>query len=456
MNWFASGQQPGGQPQPPLPSQRIAYIWAVISEIRMLIDYVAGSSTHTLADLKIADKEGKFQAPSAVLEQIDKMEQILSTKDAVIEPGMLATVQTVRDAMGQLVRPASGLTIAYTALVTGNRRGNNSDSRASMAERAYFGLVPSAKCHRWWQNTILVFTLIIMVVTVWESAKVALGKSLLQNLDFLRPQQASLYAEKTKLEVALDKADTQNRSSSWTNVNQVPLTAYSLCDRPMVLMFNLTSAIKNGKDPLILYGSPQERDVCERDRILRTNFEIVHQDLNAYLRDWPAMVGMLFRLFKNAIDFSLCHSLWAIMCHSDGISQLKPGLDDVEFMVAPVLLVWGNYILPILFSFLGTTIYVILDHSNKVRDSLLHPKDRFLSAVRLVLGIVTGASIGLFFSSYGPTQQAGSTPSAGALISSLTLTASGVAFLAGFGVEGVFTMLEATVSRVFAVQQAPK
>jgi hypothetical protein len=36
------------------------------------------------------------------------------------------------------------------------------------------------------------------------------------------------------------------------------------------------------------------------------------------------------------------------------------------------------------------------------------------------------------------------------------MSASGVAFLAGFGVEGVFSMLQSLVARVFAAAPGPK
>jgi hypothetical protein len=132
------------------------------------------------------------------------------------------------------------------------------------------------------------------------------------------------------------------------------------------------------------------------------------------------------------------------------------GEDDVEFLVAPTLLVWGNYILPVIFGFLGAVIFVILDFFGKIRDSRLGPRDSVLSWIRLVLGLVTGAAVGLFFSAYTPPQLATGTPASGTadLIASLTLSASGVAFLAGFGVEGVFTLLESLVSRIFASEQS--
>jgi hypothetical protein len=68
-----------------------------------------------------------------------------------------------------------------------------------------------------------------------------------------------------------------------------------------------------------------------------------------------------------------------------------------------------------------------------------------------VLGLVTGSAVGLFFSTYGPPPSATGTGTD--LIGSLTLSAAAVAFLAGFGVEGVFNMLESLVSRLFASEQ---
>lgn len=62
-----------------------------------------------------------------------------------------------------------------------------------------------------------------------------------------------------------------------------------------------------------------------------------------------------------------------------------------------------------------------------------------------MLGSVIGACIGLFFTAYGP-QAAGFQTD---VIGALTLTASGVGFLAGFGVKGVFAMLGTLVRRIF-------
>jgi hypothetical protein len=59
-----------------------------------------------------------------------------------------------------------------------------------------------------------------------------------------------------------------------------------------------------------------------------------------------------------------------------------------------------------------------------------------------------GTCIGLAFSSTVPAPDKTVTD----LVASLSLTASGISFLAGFGVEGVFDMLGQVVKRVFPSQ----
>jgi hypothetical protein len=110
---------------------------------------------------------------------------------------------------------------------------------------------------------------------------------------------------------------------------------------------------------------------------------------------------------------------------------------------------WGNYMLPVIFGLLGILVFVILDFYDKLRDSRLDPRDHWLCLIRLVLGLVTGSCIGLFYSASVP---AGASPTE-SVAAALSLSASGIAFLAGYGVEGVFNMLEGLVSRVFVAQQ---
>ncbi len=437
-----------------------AVVQALISEIWMMVDYVAGSPSQGLGKVVVANPRaaGVNLTPAELLQQVSDTERRL----AIGEPPQnydRAAMQIVRDALNLLIYPASGLTVAYTTMVAGPLRGRAA-SRFSLAKQAYSNLVLRAFGHRNFQRAILVLAILVTGMAVWESAKVALGKALLQNLDVLRSQQTSLSAEKTRLELSQEKTTaTIKKLEEITKQASLPLGSYRLCDRALVLHAMLNNqdlqefVEQAAKDPgprLLAYETAEERDVCGRDDILRVNLGIVHQDLTSYSQNWPGMVGSGFAAIRNIL-----HCL-RVTCADTVAVPHKPGQDDVEFRVAPVLLVWGNFVLPIIFGLIGSSIFVTLDHYNKIRDSMLHPRDYFLAPVRLALGLVVGACIGLFFSAYGPVTPSPSTPAASALVSSLTLTASGVAFLAGFGVETVFMMLQALINRLFTMPAASK
>ena len=441
-----------------------AYILAVISEIWMLVDYVVGSSSKALenADFPVPSKQraGTNMAAAEMLELVSETEARLTGKQPVL-PSDRAYMQIVRDSLNVLVRPASGLSIAYTAMVTGPLR-RRSASRFALAQEAYPGLAGRGKWHRRMQIAVLLLLALATGAAVWESAKVALGKALLENIDTLRSQQVLLSAEKLKLELGQrSPLDAQNRLDQLIKSAPVPVSAYRLCDRAKaVAAIAVKADLSQASQPVDasadamppIYSSAEERDVCGRDYVLLKNFGIVHDELTTYTLNWPSMVGSVFEVVRNVA------SCFGLDCKNarTGLPASKEGQDDVEFRVAPILLVWGNFALPIIFSFIGSAIFVTLDHYKKISESLLIPKDYFLSPVRLALGLVVGACVGLFFSAYGPMTQPGSAPTASALVSSLTLSASAVAFLAGFGAETVFILLESVIGRVFTLPAAPK
>jgi hypothetical protein len=100
-----------------------------------------------------------------------------------------------------------------------------------------------------------------------------------------------------------------------------------------------------------------------------------------------------------------------------------------------------------MYGFLGATAAVMVNLNQKVRASRLSPRDRRMTHVQLMLGIITGACIGLFLS-----PSASGTSGATLTGRSVALSASALSFLAGFGVEGVFKMLENTMITVFGGQ----
>jgi hypothetical protein len=104
-------------------------------------------------------------------------------------------------------------------------------------------------------------------------------------------------------------------------------------------------------------------------------------------------------------------------------------------------------VLPLVYGVLGAGAAVVRNIWAKMKDSLLSPRDIILSWGQLALGAVIGASIGLFITPSGVGSQTSG------LASAITLTPSALSFIAGFGVEGVFVMLESLIKRVFNIPE---
>lgn len=122
--------------------------------------------------------------------------------------------------------------------------------------------------------------------------------------------------------------------------------------------------------------------------------------------------------------------------------------EDAAQHVAVAVGVVGNYILPVAYGALGAMASMLRQLYRRVAERLLTPRDRRAAHIRLMLGVLTGACIGLFFnSSTGPAQATGVGGAA------VTLSASAIAFLAGYGVEAVFTTLDAVVSHIFRARE---
>jgi hypothetical protein len=113
-----------------------------------------------------------------------------------------------------------------------------------------------------------------------------------------------------------------------------------------------------------------------------------------------------------------------------------------------VVAVSTKYVVPMMFGFLGTLAGLVRSISAKVRDSTLFPRDLRLSWSLLPLGAVAGLAVGLFLA---PAASNGDVASAGGsgIPNTLSLNGAALAFLAGYGAEAFFTLLDAILKKVF-------
>ena len=241
-----------------------------------------------------------------------------------------------------------------------------------------------------------------------------------------RSQQTAEYRARTRQSATSEPEKSESGSNTQT---QSPGRA----DRPGLRLMN---------------EDPEQLAICSRDLELRAGFRESTNAMWRYLQNWRHDAGGLFR----GVGF-VRSSPPPLPCEN-GTTECLPS-DDHEYRIAPRILVIGNFLLPVIFAFLGAAAYVVVDIYMKIRSSTLTPHDRVLGLVRLVLGVILGTCIGLFFSSGAPPSiggGAGKPPTD--LLAGLTLSASTIAFLAGFGVEGVFNALRELVTRVFPSGQA--
>ena len=110
----------------------------LVNEIRMLLDFVTGSSVQTLKDLVIPnpdvvqsdDKPTVTLRNTEILNRLNDIETQLTTEGAKpLSSHDRSFLQLLRDALGAMVRPATGLTIAYSSMVVGRQRGRYDRSR---------------------------------------------------------------------------------------------------------------------------------------------------------------------------------------------------------------------------------------------------------------------------------------------------------------------------------------
>jgi hypothetical protein len=131
---------------------------------------------------------------------------------------------------------------------------------------------------------------------------------------------------------------------------------------------------------------------------------------------------------------------------------VRKGTMHEEQSAISLLAVFSNFVLPMMFGVLGTFVAAIRLVQINVRDSTLSPRDFWSTLLSLPLGMVAGLAVGLFYSPTGAPMTGGGTAAV-----DLTMTTSGLGFLAGYGSQTFFDMLDLLKKNAFAMNNtAPK
>jgi hypothetical protein len=439
-----------------------------LSEVYLLIDYISGRCDKTLADTLLIKNVCEIGWPpvGSDAQQATQAADLLHAKDT----------------LNNVAGPASGLTIAFTLLVAGedNCVRDKSESRMyalwrrafgrsrhtgeppnevsgklssatgadgrgrpptrlSLARLAYPGLVSSAQLFKSVNMFIILFLLLWLVVTCALSWDIAAGHAIFIRVDALRTQ-SSLFEEKIKVIEAETVKQTSGPPREGARASDIGVLLMTNCN-----WHRIASAAATTEENSEILNNPDAFRLCYQLSRASLEYAVSGKDLAGWLAPWRHWLAA-WNYWRSRFANALCLNCLTI---GDRTISTVPEERTDEQWGAILLEVLASAVLPLCYGVLGAGAAVVRSLWEKMRESLLSPRDLTLALQQLALGAVIGACIGLFVSPSGTASPAGS-----GLLGSVVLSASALSFVAGFGVENVFVALEGFMKRVFNIPQS--
>lgn len=435
-----------------------------LSEVHLLLDNVSANPNTTLAE-RIALTQGfEDDLPDDWIEQVCRISWPPegSDDDKAEDAALLIKA---KDRLNRLSYPASGSTIAFTLLVTqhdarsqpwlGLRDGGDGEDRSptrhSLAQTAYPDLVQKAVLFRKAMRSISIGLVLALFVTCLLSWYVAYGNSAL--------------AELSAAESALEAVDKRVSDAEAAEDNQ-PEAATAAASAPAAGLKSGVAATgaaakATASDRFIpycdrpAYETAAQSQACAAQGAARRNLDRVKRRLAGWICvvSWDCVKDLSDLAAAAPSEPATAGSPAAPAPPKETAEIRKAALHNAELIdnapsrAAALATIMGTAVLPFLYGLLGAGAAIIRSLSRKIRASLLSPRDLHLSFQQLALGAVVGACIGLFIAAPGSPGEGES------LLGPVTLSASAISFVAGFGVDSVFEALETLIKRIFNVAQ---
>jgi hypothetical protein len=417
-------------------------------EVFLLLDHISGRWDKDLRAEAGAD-------PAQIIRAICEIGQAPATEPK-LRLEQAVTLMRAKDMLNAVARPATGLSVAFTILVVGEedrrkkmnalrrvvrdvfkrspkepqaaqpQRGQggpmwDKPTRVTLARYAYPGLIGVAINFNHRMLWLVLFLLLSLALTCALSWHVAAGNVILEHLDAVRTRSGELRAE-------ISTAELKYTADERARLMAADATG-GLARAPEPVRFCALS----GPDGKPRYRTTEEYQFCDRVEALREERRAVRLNLREWLAPWRSFYSIFYRPEpEGARD-------------PEDLNVRRRGTEE---MARIVTLVVGTSFLPLAYGMLGAGAAVVRRLWERMRESLLSPRDSTLALLQLALGGTIGACIGLFINPSG----AASGESKG-LLDAWALSGSALSFIAGFGVEGVFQALENFVRRLFRTDE---
>jgi len=452
-------------------------------EVFLLLDHISGRWD------KVLRTNGSDTSPSIIQTICDI--GLAPATDPKTRLQQAVDLMCAKDTLNAIARPATGLTVAFTILVVGEenrrkrlnkvrrvcrdlfhgdtpsedraagRRGSggvlwDKPTRVTLARYAYPGLIGVAIKFNVRMGLLVGFLLMSLMLTCLLSWHVAAGNVILEHLEGLQTRAQEVRKELSEAELKY-AAEQRLRTAAGASRQPAAPAAVRFCS-----VFDERGAPA--------YRSTEEYQLCERDAAIRDERRATRQNLRQWLAPWKVIyqipgdvtrwAGAWLRHYiprapEPPVATDRRGTVPPAASADDGPVQTAAQAQSVrrrghEEMARIVVLVVGTAVLPLAYGMLGAGAAVVRRLWERMRESMLSPRDSTLALLQLALGGTIGACIALFINPSGPAPA-----DEHGLLGSWALSGSALSFIAGFGVEGVFRALEAFVHRVFGVQDAP-
>jgi tetratricopeptide (TPR) repeat protein len=438
-----------------------------LHEVYLLMDFISSLPGKSLKDLVIPDPKWQPTSNNERRPEMDATQAIAEIAKVRFPPQGTAQVIAenaallleAKDRLNELARPARGRTIAYTTMFAGGEgafwslidriistfrqanRAPTDSSRLDLAQAVIPELIYNVRRFKLIFNVLIVAVFVWLAFTALTYWDIALGGAILQRLDQLEHDKATILQANPAL-FDCNKEGSANPTDASTRVSCLQLQT-------------IAGEQEKAIDDLVRY---------RRCRGVKWYL---------FLRCWPgsnfvARSAGAEQLMPQPPDENQdrgqstaegkSSTAERTSAHSgdQSTARQKPqrltiaSTHEFSQTIASVLLVFSIYVVPMMFGILGTLVAMIRAMHDKIRDNLLAPRDLVLMLTSLPIGAIAGLAVGLFFST-----SAAAVPGSSGLTGSLSLSAGGLAFLAGYAADAFFSFLDSIRGQVFAATNPP-
>lgn len=417
-----------------------------VSEVYLLLDHISGRPDRALSELdgKIPDPDGDGVEVMSYNDIIKRVSDIKYDYNRENKGKDAAFLLALKDYLNTMAFPAKGMTIAFTTLFS---EKDNDKNRFGVAADSFPGLVDPAARFRFWNGVFAWAVLLITALAALALWQATHGAALVAQFNQSKRVDTEAAA---KIYAYIDRMrDSRTESLKYDAVSDLK----SFCSIPSMYDRHLVS----------IRIDSELRQNCNDYVYKHAIYCVSISDIGRYSDHWSFTIIRWFLPVRDILVDNECSSgreIRTVPGIIDRVSTtaslaapiVSKGRQEDAQSISSVLSIMSNYFLPAAFGFVGAAAALARGVQDRVRTFTLAPRDGTLAPIRLILGMVAGICVGLFFS---PAAIVGRATDG---LGIFTVSASSIAFLAGYGAEAFFRAIDTLIAKIFdpAADKAPQ